>query len=722
MTEQNKEFSKIRSALKDHPDGLSITGISEITGMNRNTLGKYLDILKVAGQVRMKSYGMAKVYTLSRRIPLSSVISYCSDLIIILNRDLRIVEANLAAIKILKMNHEEVIGMPAMTLIHNLRLPEESIGWLKTGLKGDNIRTEVTVENKEGDKNYLLRIIPSNFEDNTLGVTLISEDITSRKEAQVALTESEKSFKSLVELIPESMIILSDAEILYINPAGLAMMGISDPDEIIGRNILEYISLAPGDGAERKIREIETHRDKSESEIAITRPDGGLIYARISSVPITYMKDSASLLAMRDITERLRREKRIKDLGNLIHLANSVAHLSAVSESPQEILKEGCELITTSGGYNTAWIVLTGSDDRVIHAAESGLGDLFIPILNAINNGKLPHSLEMACEGPEGEICQDKEDNSLSACLSFRGERLGYLSASLPGGRLPDTREREIFAEAVGVIGLAIYSYNTERKGISSAQKLLRFREITGQILDFIPDAAFATDDEGRVIAWNITMERLTGIRREEITRTEDYALALYGDRDPVLIDLLKTGTDMPTRYSKIWREGDALCGEKLVPGVHGGQGALLRGKALALHDSEGRYLGAIEIIHEIIAGDEGEAAIQKALELISSSEEPIAISDGSGRINLVNRAFLTLWGYSRGEADGRSFVTLWKNEEEAEGALATAIKDGRWKGLLTAQQKTGADFRVQTILKPVYYSDSSVEVVICRFSETEGL
>jgi len=61
------------------------------------------------------------------------------------------------------------------------------------------------------------------------------------------------------------------------------------------------------------------------------------------------------------------------------------------------------------------------------------------------------------------------------------------------------------------------------------------------EIIDFIPDAIFAIDLSGKVIAWNRAMEELTGTLGKDILGKGNYehALPIYGARRPTLVDLV---------------------------------------------------------------------------------------------------------------------------------------------------------------------------------------
>ena len=73
-------------------------------------------------------------------------------------------------------------------------------------------------------------------------------------------------------------------------------------------------------------------------------------------------------------------------------------------------------------------------------------------------------------------------------------------------------------------------------------EAVLRAAErLASDIIAFMPDPTFAIDREGIVIAWNRSMEEMTGVRAETMLGKGDheYSLPFYGTRKPQLIDLI---------------------------------------------------------------------------------------------------------------------------------------------------------------------------------------
>ena len=91
-TKQN--LTSIKEVLKKNPHGLSITDISRELNLNRNSVAKYVNMLRVSGDAEMRSFAAAKVYFLSDRVPISTMLDYASDMIIVLNSELQVLQAN----------------------------------------------------------------------------------------------------------------------------------------------------------------------------------------------------------------------------------------------------------------------------------------------------------------------------------------------------------------------------------------------------------------------------------------------------------------------------------------------------------------------------------------------------------------------------------------------------------------------------------------------------
>lgn len=144
-------------------------------------------------------------------------------------------------------------------------------------------------------------------------------------------------------------------------------------------------------------------------------------------------------------------------------------------------------------------------------------------------------------------------------------------------------------------------------------------------VIDFLPDATFAINLEGKVIVWNRAVEEMTGVKAENILGKNDYeyALPFYGKRRPVLVNLiLKPDKKIERNYEKITKmQGELLLAE--VSTTMAGRKAFLWGKASPLYDSKGQIVGAIETIRDITDRKHYEDTIKKReMELENKTSE----------------------------------------------------------------------------------------------------
>ncbi|MCX6699821.1 MAG: response regulator [Methanomicrobiales archaeon] len=152
------------------------------------------------------------------------------------------------------------------------------------------------------------------------------------------------------------------------------------------------------------------------------------------------------------------------------------------------------------------------------------------------------------------------------------------------------------FAELNGMIHQAVKRGQMEESLPVSPHNL-------ADIIDNIPVPTFAIDTRGTVISWNTAMETLTGVKAADILNTGDYeyALPFYGQRRPVLIDLVLQNdeTFLSGHYMNIRKEGESYIAE--AKRVHlNGKEVFLWAKATRITGPDGNLLGAIESIRDV--------------------------------------------------------------------------------------------------------------------------
>jgi PAS domain S-box-containing protein len=147
---------------------------------------------------------------------------------------------------------------------------------------------------------------------------------------------------------------------------------------------------------------------------------------------------------------------------------------------------------------------------------------------------------------------------------------------------------------------IVILNNITERKKAEEAIKNSEQR--LSQIVNFLPDPTIVIDDDGTVVTWNQAMENLSNIKADDMVGKGnfEYALPFYGERRPILIDLVKNwDAEYEKKYLSVKKDGKKLISESYHPSL-GGTELYLQATAALIYDAAGEVAGAIESLRDI--------------------------------------------------------------------------------------------------------------------------
>ena len=181
------ELDRIRDILAAHPKGLTIEEISQMLPLNRNSTAKYLNTLHISGQVELREFGRAKVFSLTERVPLSQMLSLSRDLILVLDNDRFILHTNDSLLEFFALDRENLIGHRIEYTPLAGSFPESIRTRIQEAVSGKKSNQEVCIV-RDGEENYFqLSMVPIVFDSGSSGISLCFEDITDLRNYQIYL-------------------------------------------------------------------------------------------------------------------------------------------------------------------------------------------------------------------------------------------------------------------------------------------------------------------------------------------------------------------------------------------------------------------------------------------------------------------------------------------------------------------------------------------------------
>jgi len=145
-------------------------------------------------------------------------------------------------------------------------------------------------------------------------VTLIYQDITDRKRAEVALRESEERYRSLVESALDGIVIYVGDRIALANRAAAAMLGFAGPAELVGQPLASFVHPDDLASAEDRLHRVLAGEAVAYPvEVRYVKRDGTELPVENTGALVTYEGKAAILAVIRDITDRKRTEEALRE-------------------------------------------------------------------------------------------------------------------------------------------------------------------------------------------------------------------------------------------------------------------------------------------------------------------------------------------------------------------------------------------------------------------------
>lgn len=578
-----------------------------------------------------------------------------SDIIILINREGKIVYENPTVGKTLGYNVQDRKDQNAFENVHPDDLPF-FIDLFQTLLKGEKLpieKAEARIRHANGTWRAF-EIVGGPLRINNVIEMVIANlrDITERKEAEEKLRMEEQRFRSLAEYSLD-IIILLDAKgvVTYINPTIEKVLGYK-VEERMGQYGLDHVHPDDLEPAIHRfmILATDTNSPVLQAEMRIQHKNGS--WHLFETVGSNLVKDNTVetiIIRQHDITERKRVEQSLRE-----------------SEEKFRILTE-----------STPTVVMLYQNDKWIYAnpAATEISGYSNEELLRLNFWDFVHPDDRQTTIERGQKRQKGEPvtNRYSLRIIAKDGTVKWIDLS--GATIT------IGESSAGIVSVMDI---TERKKAEEDLKVsesnLRYAQEEAHV------GSWEFDALQQKPYWSAEMFRIIG---------RNPALGPMSMDD--VLEMIE-----PDKRKQVNRDV-GRCYIKHIPYHHeyrifkpDNTTAFIESRGKAITDDQGNLIKISGILQDITERKRTEEMLTLIKKAVESSSDAIAMSDPQGHPSYHNKAFIELFEYTAEELKAVGGApAVYHNQDTAREVFDTIMKGGSWNGELEMISKSGRKFPV---------------------------
>jgi PAS domain S-box-containing protein len=233
--------------------------------------------------------------------------------------DGRLLQVNDQMAEIFGYSREELEGKSVNDFTHPDYL-EVSPRFIERSVAGDVERAEFEKKYLHRDGHVLWGLVTSSLIRDAEGEPryFVSHvrDVTQEKRVEKAVRESEERYRNLVETSADSIMFADlDGIVATINKPGAALLGLDDPEEVVGKDILEFVARAEDrEAAAADLQRVLKEGTLMNVSYDLRRKDGSIFPSESSGslVRDAEGKPMGFIAVTRDVSDRVRAEEALR--------------------------------------------------------------------------------------------------------------------------------------------------------------------------------------------------------------------------------------------------------------------------------------------------------------------------------------------------------------------------------------------------------------------------
>ncbi|MHB1174269.1 MAG: EAL domain-containing protein [Sulfuriferula sp.] len=312
----------------------------------------------------------------------------------------------------------------------------------------------------------------------------LTAEVAERKRIQ----EEQARLVAIIEATPDMVGTASpDGRLLYINQAGLRMLGYEKGDDVSTQQIKDR---HPGWAGKLVLEEGIPHALRHgtwSGETAFLRRDGSEV--PVLQVVIAHKKPDGSLEYLstvgHDITQRKEQESKINRLNRIYSVLSGINTTIVRVREPQELFDAACRIAVEHGKFAFAWIGTFDADtQQVTPVARAGRDDGYLARINLSVVEDAPGNCPLTAEAitqAKPVICNDIATDECIMCwrdealqrgyrsvvvfpLILRDQAVGVFVLYAPEANVFDAEEMRLLVEMAGDISFALDHLEKEQR------------------------------------------------------------------------------------------------------------------------------------------------------------------------------------------------------------------------------------------------------------------
>lgn len=544
------------------------------------------------------------------------VVEFATDVIFHTNLDGLIQLLNPVGLKVTGYSADEIVGKPFLDLIApDYKQQVEDLLAKQLADKTPNTYFEIPVISKEGEILWFGQNMQLLQEDGTVtGFQAIARDITNLKKAEKALKESEERYHQLVEFCPDGIFVNVDGKIAFANAEAARIFGVASTDELIGKAVFDMIHPEDRGTISERIKIVMEERKPVPSrERKVVRADGTVIATENAAAPISFDGKPAAQIVMRDITERKKAEKALREseerFGAMFRNHNAIMLL--IDEADGRIIDANLAA-QRFYGYTVSELRSGNITDINTLPSEKIAEEMNLAVHEQRNYFTFPHQLA------DGEI-RDVEVHS--SPINIHGKTLLF----------------------------SIIHDITSRK--KAEKGLVRAKEEWERTFNAVPDLIGILDNESRVVRVNKAMA-------DKVNRTVEECIGRS-------CSFLLTENRMPVGLCNATNALQETPEENFEVKIDGSWFFVTTNP---LWDADKSLIGRVFVARDITQLKDAEDALRSREAYLSAiiENQPglVWLKDLDGRFRAVNQGFASSCAYNRPEdVIGKTDFDVWPGE-----------------------------------------------------------